>query len=64
MSTENDRIIKIRPTCNFGKTTENSIYYDVTDEIGPKNLLYYRISKIICQIKSNESIHGIKFIYI
>ena len=63
MSTGDDRIIKIRATCNFGKTTENSIYYDVTDEIGPENLLYYRISKIICQIKSNESIYGIKFIY-
>lgn len=63
MSTEKNSYLKIRTTCNYGKVNENSKSYDVCDEIDGEYLLNYRISKIICQIKSNESIYGIKFIY-
>ena len=63
MSTINDSEVIIKTTCNYGKINENSKSYDVCDEIGGENLLNYKIYKIICQIKSNESIHGIKFIY-
>lgn len=63
MSTKNDREVVIKTTCNFGKINENSKSYDVCDNINGENLLNYKIYKIICQIKSNESIHGIKFIY-
>ena len=63
MSTENDTQVLIKTTCNYGTINENSRSYDVCDEIGGENLLKYKIYKIICQIKSNESIHGIKFIY-
>ena len=63
MSTINDSEVMIKTTCNYGKINENSRSYDVCDEIGGENLLNYKIYKIICQIKSNESIRGIKFIY-
>jgi len=62
MYTENKKQLGVKSTCIYGKIDENSKYYDVRDEVG-KSILDYKITKIICQIKSNESIHGIQFIY-
>ena len=49
-------------TCIFGKVEEFSKYYDVKDEVG-KSILDYRLTKIKCQLKSNDSIYGIQFYY-
>ncbi len=54
--------IEVAPTCLYGRVEENSKYYDVKDEVG-KSLLDYRITKIKCQVKSNDSIYGIQFYY-
>ena len=62
MSTEIKNKLGITATCNYGKVEENSNYYDMRNEVG-KNILNYRITKIKCQLKSNDSIYGIQFIY-
>ena len=62
MSSEVKKPLGIKSTCLYGKVEENSKYYDVRDEVG-KSLLDYRLVKIKCQIKSNDSIYGIQFIY-
>ena len=62
MSKENNEFLGIYTTCNFGKTDNNSKCYDVYNEVG-KNLINYKLLKIKCQIKSNDSIKGIQFIY-
>ncbi len=62
MSNETKHKLGILSTCNYGKVEENSNYYDMRNEVG-KNILNYRITKIKCQLKSNDSIYGIQFIY-
>ena len=62
MSTETKHKLGILSTCNYGRVEENSKYYDIRDEVG-KNILDYRITKIKCQLKSNDCIYGIQFIY-
>ena len=52
----------IRATCNYGTVEESSKYYDVKDEVG-KSILDYRLTKIKCQLKSNDAIYGIQFYY-
>ena len=54
MSSEVKKPLGIKSTCLYGKVEENSKYYDVRDEVG-KSLLDYRLVKIKCQIKSNDS---------
>ena len=62
MSTETKHRLGITSTCNYGKVEEKSEYHDMRDKVG-KNILDYRISKIKCQLKSNDCIYGIQFIY-
>ena len=62
MNTETKHKIGISSTVNFGRVDENSKYYDIRDEVG-KKILDYRLVKIKCQLKSNDSIYGIQFIY-
>ena len=52
----------IKSTCNFGSVDENTKIYDMRDEVG-KKILDYKLVKIKCQLKSNEAIYGIQFIY-
>ena len=54
--------IGVMSTCNFGTVEEFSKYYDMKDEVG-KSILDYRLTKIKCQLKSNDSIYGIQFYY-
>ena len=58
----NDEQIGITSSCLFGKTEIDSKSQNISDILG-KNLLDYRITKIKCQIKSNEGIYGIQLIY-
>ena len=62
MSSEKKGHHPLDSTCNYGFDGENSKIYDVNDEAG-ESILNYKIKKIICQIKSNEGIYGIQFIY-
>ena len=62
MSKDEPDKLGIHCTCNFGSVDENSIYYDVRQEVD-KKMLDYKLVKIKCQLKSNESIKGIQFIY-
>lgn len=62
MSSDIKQSLGIATTCNFGTVLENSKYHDVRDEVG-KAILDYRLTKIKCQIKSNDSIYGIQFYY-
>lgn len=62
MSTENNFKIGIIPTCNYGLENENSKCYDMREKVGNK-MLDYRLTKIKCQLKSNEGIYGIQFFY-
>lgn len=62
MSKEDKEIIGIHSTCNFGRVDENSRYYDVRDEV-EKKIIDYELSTIKCQLKTNDSIYGIQFIY-
>ena len=49
-------------TCNYGFVPDNTKLFDMKNILKDK-LLNYKISKIKCQLKSNEGIHGIQFIY-
>jgi hypothetical protein len=62
MSKETNQLLGIKSTCCYGKVGENSKYYDMREELG-KKILDYRLIKIKCQLKSNDSIQGIQFIY-
>ena len=62
MSNEQNILSGIKTTCNFGSVEENTKFYDMKEEVG-KKILDYRLVKIKCQLKSNESIKGIQFIY-
>ena len=62
MSNEQNILSGIKTTCNFGSVDENTKVYDMKEEVG-KKILDYRLVKIKCQLKSNESIKGIQFIY-
>ena len=62
MSKEQNIKLGIKSTCKFGSVDENTKDYDMIEELG-KKILDYRLVKIKCQLKSNESIHGIQFIY-
>ena len=62
ISTDKKQQLGINSTIIFGRVDENSKYYDVRDEVGRK-ILDYRLIKIRCQLKSNDSIYGIQFIY-
>ena len=57
-----NQILGIKYTVLFGTVEENSKYYDIRDEVG-KKIIDYRLIKIKCQLKSNDSIKGIQFIY-
>ena len=47
-------------TCNYG--SDESKLYDMKDILKDK-MLNYKITKIKCQIKSNEGIYGIELLY-
>ena len=49
-------------TCNYGSVPENAKLFDMKDILKDK-MLNYKISKIKYQLKSNEGIYGIQFIY-
>ena len=50
-------------TCNYGSVLDESKLYDMKDILKDK-MLNYKITKIKCQIKSNnEGIYGIQLIY-
>ena len=55
-------ILELKTTCNYGYADESSKFYDVKNIAGT-NLFDYRITKIKCQLKSNDSIYGIQFYY-
>ena len=58
----NNNQLAISFTCLYGKVESDSKNYNIRDILG-KNILDYRITKIRCQIKSNEGIYGIQLIY-
>ena len=62
MSKESNSQLGVKTTCKFGTEFEFTQSYDMVEEVG-KKILDYRLVKIKCQLKSNESIHGIQFIY-
>ena len=63
MSSQRNQDLIITSTCIFGRSNnENSKIYDVRDKVGRK-ILDYRLIKIKCQLKSNDCIYGIQFIY-
>ena len=49
-------------TCNYGSVLDESKLYDMKDILKDK-MLNYKITKIKCQIKSNEGIYGIELFY-
>ena len=49
-------------TCNYGSVLDESKLYDMKDILKDK-MLNYKITKIKCQIKSNEGIYGIELLY-
>ena len=61
---DNEGIYKMPITisCNYGTVGENSKHYNVYDSLKEK-ILDYKLTKIKCQLKSNESIYGIQFFY-
>ena len=58
-SKEDSRTLNIISTCNYGLQNEKSKDYSFKDILGQK-ILDYRISKIKCQLKSNQYISGIE----
>ena len=63
MSSQRNQDLIMTSTCIFGRSNnENSKVYDVRDKVG-KKILDYRLIKIKCQLKSNDCIYGIQFIY-
>ena len=53
---------KLNGTCLYGSDVEKSKRYDVSDILKEK-IFNYKITKIKCQLKSNEGIYGIQFFY-
>ena len=49
-------------TCIYGSVLDESKLYDMKDILKDK-MLNYKITKIKCQIKSNEGIYGIELFY-
>ena len=49
-------------TCIYGSVLDESKLYDMKDILKDK-MLNYKITKIKCQIKSNEGIYGIELLY-
>ena len=62
MNSESKQKLGISSAVNYGRVDENSKYYDIRDELG-KKILDYRVAKIKCQLKPNDSIYGIQIIY-
>ena len=63
MSSQKNQDLIITSTSIFGRfINENSKIYDIRDKVG-KKILDYRLIKIKCQLKSNDCIYGIQFIY-
>ena len=64
MSSQKNQDLVITSTCIFGRNNNNefSKIYDIRDKVG-KKILDYRLIKIKCQLKSNDCIYGIQFIY-
>ena len=56
---EDSHSLTIISTCNYGLVSEKSKHYSFTDTI-KETILEYRISKIKCQLKSNQYISGIQ----
>ena len=54
--------INLTPSCLYGKSEIDSKIHNIRDILG-NNILDYRITKIKCQIKSNEGIYGIEMVY-
>ena len=54
--------INLTPSCLYGKSEIDSKIHNIRDILG-NNILDYRITKIKCQIKSNEGIYGIELIF-
>jgi hypothetical protein len=64
MSSQKNQDLVITSTCILGRNNNNefSKIYDIRDKVG-KKILDYRLIKIKCQLKSNDCIYGIQFIY-
>ena len=60
---ENKEVINVILSCNYGTVQGDSVHYTIKDKIGKDNILDYKITKIKCQLKSNEGIKGIQFFY-
>ena len=58
----NKNKVEINSSCLYGKTEPDSKDHNIKEVVG-KNILDYRITKIKCQIKSNEGIYGIQLVY-
>ena len=59
-----EQYLTVVKSCLYGLDNgDSSNAYDTLTEIGD-DILYYRLSKIKCQLKSNKEIIGVQFIYI